>query len=140
MNSEIEMQVMRTPTSISNEFQSKPNALRSNILDVDSIDGMNEHIKQKLRQIEQKRQNTAATTLQNAVCSKKARGILKTKVANQEANDLTSQIMDGSFNSSEEIFQNDIAASKLQTALRQQRAAAKTMPSLPTPLQGLPPS
>jgi hypothetical protein len=119
---EIEMQVMRTPTTLSTEFQSKPNALRSNILDVDSVGGMNEHIKQKIKQIEKKRQNTAATTLQTAVRGKKARGILRTEVAKQEANDLASQIIDGSLNDLEQIFQKDIAASKLQTALRRQKA------------------
>jgi hypothetical protein len=35
---------MKTPTTLSTEFQSKPNALRSNILDVDSVGRMNEHI------------------------------------------------------------------------------------------------
>jgi CheY-specific phosphatase CheX len=102
------MQVMRTPTTLSTEFQSKPNALRSNILDVDSVGGMNEHIKQKIKQIEKKQQNTAATTLQTAVRGKKARGIIRTEVAKQEANDLASQIMDGSFNDLEQIFQKDI--------------------------------
>ena len=68
------------------------------------------------------RKESAASKIQNAIRGKKARGILRTEVAKQEANDLASQIMDGSFNDLEQIFQKDIAASKLQSVLKRQKA------------------
>ena len=61
------------------------------------------------RALKDMRKESAASKLQSSIRSKKAR------------NDLTSQIMDGSLNDLDEIFQ-DTAASKLQTAIRRQKA------------------
>ena len=39
------------PQTLSKYFYSKPNALKSNIMDVESVDGMNKHIIEKIKRI-----------------------------------------------------------------------------------------
>ena len=110
---------MKTSRTLSKEFQSNPSTLKSKINDIESVEGMNKHIKQKIKQIEQ---NTAATKLQNAIRNKKARGIANQKMAEKQANDLTSQIIDNSLNDFEDIFKKDAAVIKIQSAIRSKKA------------------
>jgi hypothetical protein len=59
-----------------------------------------ENVLKKMR-----KESSAATKIQSAMRNKKARGIANNKMAEQQGNDLTSQIMDGTFNDLEDIFQ-----------------------------------
>ncbi len=83
------------PQSLSEYFYSKPNALKSNIVDVESVDGMNKHIIEKIKGIKIKNEATAATNIQKVIRGIKTRNtLIESKPISEEAiKDMRNQIL-----------------------------------------------